>query len=67
MFVYSGYVVSKKKIYCLYIRQKCLPVCRSLLEGDGRGGGKGGQKGRGQWGGGISPMDVMDCFGGHRL
>ena len=57
-------------IYRPIYKQKCLPVCRSLLEGDGRGGGKGaqnrGQEGRGQWGGGISQMDMMDCLGGHR-
>ena len=50
----------------LYIKQKCLSVCPSRLEGGSRGGREGGQKGReqwgrDQWGRGTLQMAMMEC------
>ena len=40
---------------------------RHVWSEDGGGGREGGQEGGGQWKGGISPMDMMECLGGHEV
>ena len=45
------------------IKQKCVSLSY-VLRGEA---GEGEQEGGGQWGGGISQMNMMECLGGHRL